>query len=239
MESREENPRRRRRRRRNPGSAPVSRRRRRNPGARSGGGLLGLFGGGGGGGLMGEVSRFLPSLAGKLFVSAVVKRFGTQGGSLFGGPQSSPTVGGSWSMGQYLAALLAANLGAKVFGRFLNAAEFRRGGMDLILTKLVYTEGLARSPGLQAILGNVPENQIRVDADGQTYLQQGGRWVAMQGPLISASPLDGLVEAAPLDGPPGYGYGHLLPAATDAATVEAGKWAGSGFTSNYNAAYSG
>jgi hypothetical protein len=188
---------------------------------------------------MGEVSRFLPSLAGKLFVSAVVKRFGAQGGSLFGPPQSSPTVGGSWTMGQYLAGLLAANLGAKVFGRFLNAAEFRRGGMDLIMTKLVYTEGLARSPGLQAILGNVPDGQIRVDADGQTYLQQGGRWVAMQG-LTTASPLDGtLVEAAPLDGPPGYGYGHLLPSSTDAATAEAGKWTGSGFVNNYNAAYGG
>jgi len=229
------NPRRRRRRsarRRNPVSFG-RRRRRRNPE-------------GFGGGIMSEVNRFLPRLLGKLFVAFLVKRWGGQGSLMSPTAMQSPTLGGSWTMGQYVLAAVGAHLGAKVFGRFINAEQFKQGAYDLILTKLVWTEGLSRSPWLQATFG-AAEGEVKYNEQtGQMEIFQGGRWQMMQGyddmsgsDLVTASPLDGeLVAASPLDGSASYGYGHLLPANADAATVRAGMYTGSGYVSPYHAAYS-
>ncbi len=202
----------RRRRRRNPSTtAPPrrrpsrarapSRRRRRNPS------LSGMKAG-----FMGEVNKWLPAFAGKLFVAFAVRRIGALGGQqlLGGGPVISPTAGTSWGFGQYIVAGLATHFGSKLFKSVLDPSGFRRGGYDLILTKLVWTEGIARSPWAAEAFGNYgPRYSPRT---GQTWLSTpGGGSVAMQGELVEASPLDGeLVEASPLDGSPvsaSYGPG--------------------------------
>lgn len=197
----------------------------------------------GGGGLAGELSGFVPRLAGKLFVAWAVQRFGQQGGASLIGQTgyTSPTAGGSWNSTQYVVAVLAAAVGSRLFGRWVSAAEFKRGAMDLILTKLVWTEGIARSAWAQQTFGNVAEGTISRDNQGQTWIFSAGRWQAMQG-LVEASPLDGygdLVEASPLDGAAGYGYGHLLPAGVSHKTATIGRYSRSGYTSPYHAVYGG
>ena len=82
------------------------------------------------------------------------------------------------------------------------------------------------------------DGEVRYDqTTGQTWIAQGGRWMAMQGQdmgdLVEASALDGeLVEASALDG-----MGHLLPANTDRRAVTQGRYTGTGYTDNYHAAY--
>lgn len=191
-------------------------------------------------GLGKEFGDFLPRLAGKLVVAWVVRRYGTSG-SLFGGaPTTSQTAGTSWTLGQYLLAYLAAVYGSKLFGRVLDSGKFREGAMDLILTKFVWTEGIARSDWARQQFG---APQVRWSPQtGQSWLAQGGQWSAMQGgmgdALVEQSPLDGLVEATPLDGTGGSSYGHLV--AEETLTPKRRKnarYTGSAFTSNYNAAY--
>lgn len=187
------------------------------------------------GSIAGEVRKFFPSLAGKLAVAWAVRRWGGDG-SIMGDMRLSPTAGESWSMGQYLVAGIVAQYGGKLFGRFLNAAEFRRGAWDLILTKLIWTEGISRSDWAKQQFGTA-ESAIAYDPTvGQSYINQGGSYNAMQG-LVGKSALDGLVESSPLDGPTSYGYGHFLPAGTDAATASAGKYHGTGYASKYHAAF--
>jgi hypothetical protein len=114
--------------------------------------------------------------------------------------------------------------------KFVNPVEFRRGVVDLMVQKFVWTEGIARSPALQAQFG---AGDISYNGH-QAYVSSGDRWNAMQG-LVESSPLDGLVESSALDGPMGQtAYGHLMPPGTG---TQAGKYHGSGFTSNYHAAF--
>lgn len=212
----------RRRRRRNPSPAPRRRRRRSNPS-------------GGGGSIASEVKSFMPRLAGKLAVAWAVRRWGGPG-SIFGDMRASPTAGESWSMGQYLVAGLVAQYGPKLLGKFVNPTEFRRGAWDLILTKLIWTEGISRSPWAQQQFGTT-DSAIAFDPGvGQMYLNQGGQWSAMQG-LVESSALDGLVEASPMDGTTS-GYGHLLPTGSTKRTATRGKYHGTGHTSIYHAAFS-
>jgi hypothetical protein len=153
-----------------------------------------------------------------------------------GGPRTSKTAGGSWTLGQYILAAVALNIGARVFGRIWSEGEFKQGGWDLIFFKLVWTEGIARSGWAKQQFGA----NINYDpASGTTWLTQGGQQVSMQGAesdrLVTASAMDGsdrLVTASPLDG-----LGHLLPPGTDDATAKVGRNSGSGYVSNYQAAY--
>ncbi|TPV95536.1 MAG: hypothetical protein B7733_09425 [Myxococcales bacterium FL481] len=169
-----------------------------------------------------------------------MRRWGSLGGVggqlLGGGPVQSWTAGTSLTFGQYILGALAVHFGSKIFGKFLNAEEFRRGGYDLLLTKLVWTEGIARSDWARSQFGNVG---VRYSPDtGQTWLSQGGQWAAMQGELVEASPLDGeLVEASPLDGSPTHAYGRLMPSTTPDREANMGRYLGAGFTNRYNAAY--
>jgi len=220
-----------------------SRRRRKNPGriatrARSfGGGLLGI------GTLGSDMRAAWPALLGKLWVSWAVRRwagqFGT--GGLFT-PKSSPTMGESWTMGQYVIGYLALSLGSRFFGRFVPQAEFRRGGISLLFDKLVWTEGLSRSTWAQQQFGGdtygAAEGDVQRTEDGQVWLQQGGQWVAMQGQLVSASPLDGqLVEASQLDGAGSYGYGHAMDPNTETALAIRSNYSRTGSTNKYAAPY--
>ena len=216
-----------RRRRRNP--APASRRRRRrNPNGALGLGVSGVFA---------EVKNALPRLAGTLAVAWAVRQFG-KGGGLFGQQFTSPTMGESWGWSQYAIAGAVAMWGPKLLGKFINAKEFQRGAVDLIVQKLVWTEGIARSDWAVQQFGNT----IGIDSgSGQMYMDQGGgNYAAMQGygNLVEASPMDGLVEASPMDGSHGMSsYGHLLPAGVSAQTAATGRYTGSGYTSNYHAAF--
>ncbi len=214
-----------RRRRKNP--APAKRRRRKNPNG------LGF----GLGGVFKEMRNAIPRLAGTLATAWAVRQFGKPGG-LFGQSHTSPMMGESWGWGQYAVAGAVAMWGPKLLGKFVNAKEFQRGAVDLIIQKLVWTEGIARSDWAVRQFGN----DIGLDhSTGQLYVDQGGgNYSAMQGHgyegLVEASPLDGLVEASPLDGPTS-GYGHLLPAGVSAQTAQTGRYTGSGYTSNMHAAF--
>lgn len=211
-----------RRRRKNP--APAKRRRRKNPSV-----------GFGMGGVFAEMKNALPRLAGTLATAWAVRQFGKQGG-LFGTAHVSPTMGESWGWSQYAIAGAVAMWGPKLLGKFVSPKEFQRGAVDLIIQKLVWTEGIARSEWAVKQFGN----DVGLDpSSGQMYMNQGGdNWSAMQGydGLVEASPLDGLVEASPLDGSVS-GYGHLLPAGTSAAQAATGRYTGSGYTSNFHAAF--
>lgn len=185
-------------------------------------------------GLGREFSSFLPRLAGKLAVAWVVRRYGSSG-QLFGGAQmNSQTAGGSWTLGQYVLAYVTAVYGSKLFGKVLNASAFREGAMDLILTKFVWTEGIARSDWARAQFG-APQVAYS-PGTGQSWIQQGGQWSAMQG-LVEADALDGLVEADALDGEYGA-YGHLVDADTlTPKRAKNARYSGTAYKSNYNAAY--
>jgi hypothetical protein len=142
-------------------------------------------------------------------------------------------MGQSWTAPQYLVGFLVAQFGSKLYGKIHKGGEanFRRGAIELLFTKLVWTEGISRSPMARTALGTY-ENQISYDqGTGQTWQNVGGRDVAMQGELVHASPLDGeLVHASPLDG-------GLLPPTVSDATDRFGRYSRSGYKNKYLAAY--
>jgi len=228
-----------RRRRRNPASPavrssnPVRRRRSRrsNPGILSGSGLQDI------------AKRWGWRFAGKLAASFVIRKFGSPG-NLTGGPAyQSPTAGSSLTIGQYIMASMTvrviAHLGKRFFGA--GAQQLIEGADDLLLTKLVWTEGISRSQWARGAFGNV--NGRIAYTPGQMWVGQHGQWNAMQGlgsELVQASPLDGplgseLVQASPLDGP----MGHLLPPGVDPDVARIGRYQGSGYTNPYQAAMAG
>ena len=174
-----------------------------------------------------QLKRWGPFFAGKLWVAYAVRRWGNLGGSpgqlLGGGPVQSQFAGQSWALGQYVVAGLALWVGGKL-ARMVNldVSQFRAGCYDAIFTKLLWTEGIARSPAAKAAFGNIRYNP----RTGQKWMSTGrGRYVAMQGfgdELVTASALDGgramgdeLVTASALDGPRGYGYVNAQGSSTD------------------------
>lgn len=218
--------RRRRRRRRNPAPArrSTNKRRRKNP----------MFLAGGVGSVFAEMRKSIPRLIGALATAWAVKQWGKPGG-LFGQDHTSEMLGKSWGWSQYAIAGAVAAWGPKVFGRFIDATEFRRGAVDLIMFKAVWTEGIARSPWAVRQFGN-PGDVAYDPSGGGMYVDQGGSWNSMQG-LVEESPLDGLVEASPMDGAYGGSMGHLLPANVSPSLAAQGRYSGSGYTSNYHAAF--
>lgn len=159
--------------------------------------------------------RFLPRFAGKLAVAYAVKRIGN-GGSSFGGG-TSELAGGAWNWQQYMGAIVVAMFGGKLLGKLVGSEkEFSEAAWDLITTKFVWTEGFSRSPWAVEQFG--ADGDVRYNENsGTMQIEQGGRWVQMQGlgggTLVEAGPLDGfgaledgpmlggtLVEAGPLDG---------------------------------------
>jgi hypothetical protein len=131
------------------------------------------------GGLMGEFKAALPRLAGTLVTSAAV-RFVAQKfpGTAYG--SASPTGGEPWSPISYAVGLGVAMFAPKLLGKFVNATEFRRGAVDLLLRKAVYTGIIARSETAQQWLGASEGDQI-YDPSGQGYIYDDGSYQAMQG----------------------------------------------------------
>lgn len=125
------------------------------------------------------------------------------------------------------------------------ATDVWQGSVDLVISKLMYTEVLARWPWAQWALGAMPGNVVQ-DPAGTYWLNRGGTYQSMMGyegsggdmygQLVSADPLDGygqLVSADPLDG----GLGHYLPGSTPAYEAKKAGWQGTGSKNPYQAAY--
>lgn len=192
---------------------------------------------------------------GKLFVSFCVQRWGRGGGLFSSGARTSVFAGQSWTFRNYVVALAAGYFGAKALSKFgwgrAYAKDFWTGAFTAITSKLLWTEGFARSPLLQTAFGRYPNN-VAVDPSGTTWIQRDGAWQSMMGgQLVDASSLDGqLVDASSLDGgnfgqlvEADYmdgrfrGYGHALPNATPEAEVRAAMYRGDGFTNPYQSSY--
>lgn len=159
------------------------RRRRRNPG------LPGL------GGITAEIKAGLPRLAGKLAVAAAIKY--VKASNVMGGPSS--IAGEPWGWQQYAVAAGVAMFAPKLLGRFINPTEFRRGAIDLMLTKALWTGVISKSAKAQELFGEIADGTQIYDSDGQGYLYDNGRAHAMQG-LVTSGPMDGLVTGGPMDG---------------------------------------
>lgn len=193
------------------------------------------------GGVTNELKSGIPRMIGKLATAWAVMRVSNSpmmsGGhsGLFGTPQASVMMGQSWGWQQYAIAMAVAAWAPKFIGKWVNPTEFRRGATDLILEKLIWTEGIARSPWAVKAFGANP-GMVAVGPGNQAYWGSGGQWNAMQG-LVASSPLDGLVDASPMDGPESYNYGHLLPASATAAERKSGAYTGSGYADPFHAAF--
>lgn len=190
----------------------------------------------------------LARIGGKVIVAASVRYWGKPGT----GP-SSEMYGGNWSFANYLIGMLAAWAGGELAGRFISAPmgqEVYKGGYDLVFSKLVWTELIARSPTAQTYLGQgdemavlaqqANEGDLLDDGSGNRWIMKGGRWVAMQGVLEPATALDGVLEpATALDGY--YGrpspYGHLMPPDTSEEASRVGQFVQRGSKDPYHAAY--
>lgn len=171
---------------------------------------------------MSEVKAGIPRLAGKLAVAAAInaaKRWLPNTASM-GNPSS--LAGEPWGLAQYGVALAVAVLGPKLLGKFVNPTEFRRGAVDLILQKAVWTQGIARIPMAQQWFGAIGDQEY--DNNGQGWIEDGGQMHAMQG-LMSAGPMDGLVSKSPFDG--------YLPSVTPAAEASKSAYRGTGSSDPY------
>lgn len=181
--------------------------------------------------IVADIKGAIPRLIGKLAAVAAVKRFGGASGAIMGPLVTTPTRGESWTLQQYAIALGVGLFAPKIFGRFVNGAEFRRGVVDLIVEKVVWSELIARSPTAMQWLG-AADGDVQFDpSTGQMWVQQGGQYVAMQGYGDTLVPQTQYGELVPANQ-----YGHLLPPNVDALTAR-GQWDNSGFVNRFDAAY--
>lgn len=169
----------------------TKKRRKRNPGRIS---LRGLGGG------MPSGKTIAGVALGALLLSASTKAL-AQGAPLFAGSGPSSLFGEPWNAKQYMAAAGVALIGPRVAEKLV-----RGSGQAVGLTALAVIVGktimpmLGKVPALQKFLGEAGDDgDITVDEDGQTWMKQGGRWVALQG-LVETSALDALDESNAMDG---------------------------------------
>lgn len=201
-------------------------------------------------------------LGGKALAAFAVQRFGD--------PPTDPTsstTGMRWSMKNMVIAYLAAGFGSSFMeGRSgkMEAQWVFDGALDLITTKLFWSDIVQRLPGGNWALGQGDalaqaaaqgtEGDILDDGSGNRFVLQQGKWVAMQG-LQEATPLGGLQAATPLGDhnaaphtpPASYGtgvasqpwMGHIMSASN--ANDPASQWGATtwrGSADPYAAAYS-
>jgi hypothetical protein len=179
--------------------------------------------------IVADIKSAVPRIAGKLAAIALVKRFGGPSGAIMGPTVTTPSRGESWTLQQYAIAIATGLFAPKIVGKFVNGSEFRKGIVDLIVEKVLWSEVIARSPTAMQWLG--AEGDVQYDpSTGQMYVQQGGQYVAMQGygDLVPQTQYGGLVPATQ--------YGHLLPPNVDDLTARA-QWDNSGFVNRFDAAY--
>lgn len=197
-------------RRRNPSSSSSSRRsssttsrrrrRRRNPSSGGGGGTAVTLSSG--------TKDLMPVLLSKALLAWGIRTFGKNWGmsAVTGSPISaSPYAGQAWPINNYFYALGIGFMLAKALqkiGRGSFARIFWQTTVHDVVTRFIWTEGIARVPGMPAYLGADTPGMIWRDGGGNTMqLDQWGRWQAMQDTLEAARPLDGTLEMQrPLDG---------------------------------------
>lgn len=173
------------------------------------------------------------------------------------GYEASPTAGAGWSFKNYLFALLGGWVGGEIVARVWGQSMGQRvyeGARLLAMEKLLWTQLLSRTTyGPQwfgAVHGMGPagyptmpaqsaypqmgaaEGDIYTDDDGNVWLNQGGRWVSMQG-LVESGPLGALVETGPL-GDTGSGY---LPSSTPTGEADWAMYSQAGATDPYHASF--
>lgn len=171
---------------------------------------------------MNEIKGAFPRLVGKLAVAAAVNAAAKYlpGSTSMGGPSS--LAGEPWGWQQYAAAAVTAIFAPKLLGKFVNATEFRRGAIDLIMTKLVWTNVISRVPMAQQWFGAIGDQVY--DSDGQGWIEDNGQMHALQG-LVTSGPLDGLVTSGPMDG--------YLPSTTSRSESLKSAYRGTGSSDPY------
>ncbi len=203
------------------------------------------------------------AIGGRLWLAFAVRRWGDAWGtSVFGPPSAaaaaagatppppSPFHGQQWTFTNYVIGLVAMWGGTMLLRRFRPqwAPHFWRAGIESMATRLVWTEGIARSKWGQETFGQLGQTQVLDDQNGNRWLRTPQGWVAMAG-LQQERSLDGLEPARDLDGlreergidryGRGIGgrrerFGHALPPGTDDTSA---RYHGAGSVSPYHYAY--
>ena len=210
---------------------------------------------------MGPWDGMLARVAGKVLSVWTVKRWG----DALAGP-NSPTTGGAWTFKNYLIALATGYFGGELAARMINkktGTNFYQGSADFIATKLTWSEVVMRWGFTSGQLGGVSDGypsfggadvqQLMAqgqpgdmidDGQGNRYLNQGGRWVAMMGAdmgsgVVEAGPLGaGIVEAGPLGqvveaGP----LGHMMSQSATRAEERTGAYTFRGSKDPYRSSF--
>jgi hypothetical protein len=213
----------------------------------------------------------LARLAGKMFSVWAVKLFAGPPMGSYGA--NSPTMGNNWAWNQYLVSMLSGYLGGELMTRFFTekaGRNFYQGSADLTAQKFLWSElfmkwgptaqylgqasrGYPSFSGGYPSFGNVEVQRLMAqgrpgdildDGQGNRWLNQGGRWVAMMGydmgadiveagplgaEMVEAGPLGAVVEAGPL--------GHMMPAASTSADEAVAAYTFRGSKDPYRAAF--
>ncbi len=166
----------------------------------------------------GNLDLVAPMVLNKLLVALVVKKWGSgDGKGLLGPGASSDFVGSSWTFRDYGLGFLATYAGAKIvaarMGRQWGEAFWLTGVADMA-ARLVWTEGIARSPKLRDWFGQYEDPNMAVlremngfgayqpgaiieSPSGRFMLDSNNQWQAMQGDLVPANPqYDGMLVPA-------------------------------------------
>lgn len=203
--------------------------------------------------------HLLPVIAGRLWLAYAVRNWGGDWGtSVLGAPTppgtpppASPFAGQQWGFQGYAVGVIASYIGARIIERWKPGWGFHffRGAIENMATRVVWTEGIARSEWGQKNFGQTA--MVADDSRGNRMVLTPQGWQYMMGPmgqLQTERPLDGLEPARPLDGLERAGskdvkhggiggrryYGHFLPPGTDDKRA---RYEGSGSTSSYHSAY--
>jgi len=175
----------RRRKRRKANPAPKRRRRRSNPSLGDvRGGLMKM---------LPDVKEILGYVGVNMAINFAVLRFGSTG-ALLGG-SASPTMGAAWTGRNYAIGLGAAYLISKLAPQLkMDGRTLFRDGVKSLVSRMVWTEGLARSKWMRDTFGAAL--QVQDDRYGNRWLTlPDGSQLSMAG-LSAASPMGGLQAAS-------------------------------------------
>lgn len=145
-----------------------------------------------------------PAVLSRVWLAFAVRRWGGAWGvSAWSGKPiaSSPFAGQQWTFQGYIVGLLATWAGAKAMNKWKPGwgAHFWRSGVENMVTRVVWTEFIARSAWGQQNFGQAMGAAFTDDTHGNRWLSQPGAGAASMQGLTPARPLDGLTPARPLD----------------------------------------
>lgn len=197
--------------------------------------------------------KIIPRMLGKIVSTWCVRKWGDTGVGEY-----SPTTGSGWTVKNYAIAAISSLIGGELIGRMtkdMYGQEFYEGGMELVTTKMVWTEIIGRFPAAKAALGTgdanysstlqqlvnkAREGDIIDDGNGNRWIMRNGRANAMLGLEEKTnlgedgyedidSEMGQLEEKGPM--------GHLMSASATHDEQETGRWGGRGSVNPYQAAY--